>query len=89
MASPEVLKRLEEIERDTTAPTHPDYTPWDAEIDWLLRLTRALLESQGELMERFRFASSFGTRYTHHGKQEACKTCQMIARAERVRRGEV
>lgn len=96
VADAPVLKRLEEI---GTRPADTYGTLEDcAEIGWLLRLTRALLDSQGELLERFRyehesseslFASSLGARYTHHGKQDACKTCQMIARAERVWRGEL
>lgn len=96
MADPDVLKRLEEIEADLAEAVA--YTAKEDGLRWLIRLTRALLDSQGELLERFRyehesseslFASSLGARYTHHGKQDACKTCQMIARAERVRKGEV
>lgn len=46
--TPDVLKRLEEIEADAQARSWPSDAHAADEMLWLLRLTRALLESQGE-----------------------------------------
>jgi hypothetical protein len=89
---PDVLKRLESIEkwscavsgRYCTPETHDPGEYDDCAVTFLLRLTRALLESQWELMERV-------------GNQEckcpsiagSCRRCKVLTRAERVRRGEV
>lgn len=76
--TPDVLKRLEEIEargvdRNWDLVQQGDYL-------WLLRLTRALLESQGELIAT-------------HGepcyRKERGGKCEAVARAEKIRKGEV
>lgn len=83
--TPEVLKRLEEIEQEFLAQPEDECT-FEVERGrfwWLLRLTRALLESQGELLEEAR----------QHACCKAplnpCAACTAIARAEKVRKGEV
>lgn len=78
MADAPVLKRLEEIEH----PSHAQSKHELAEsVSYLLRLARAMLESQGELMEAMPANCRFGPE---------CPYCRdMVARAERVRRGEV
>ena len=79
---PDVLKRLEEIER-LTDPASPDWTPFDDDVRWLLRLTRALLESQGELLEEL------GGHACCRAPRNRCAACEAIACAEAIRKGEV
>lgn len=69
----DLLKRLEEI------GLHADGREWTGmrlagEVAWLLKLTRALLESQGELIELL---------------EEGHVSWGAIARAKRIRKGEV
>lgn len=79
----DVTKRLEEIEHFETA--HPDSfrSVRAGNTAFLLRLTRALLESQGELIEEVRGHAC--CRAPHN----PCSACNAIARAERTRKGEV
>ena len=75
-----VLKRLEEIERTHLAYARcegPDF----CNLAWLLRMIRALLESQGELMK---VAGNCG-----HNPAVECYCKVVLAHAERVRKGEV
>ena len=50
--TPDVLKRLEEIEHPAEIPSKHLLA---AHVSYLLRLTRALLESQGELLEKLKW----------------------------------
>lgn len=78
MASPDALKRLEEI-----AWMHRDGYMCASSCDtcYLLKLARALLESQGELMKA---AANCG-----HTPGVVCFCRLVLDHAERVRRGEV
>ena len=77
---PDVLKRLEEIER----PSHSQSKHELAEsVSWLLRLTRALLESQGELLEEL------GGHACCRAPHNRCAACEALDRAEAIRQGEV
>lgn len=89
----EVMKRLEEIEEWATSHDEDDPS-WleqeHADVRWLLKLTRALLGSQWELMERV------GNQECHCGERvqrnvwvSECPRCKVLARAEKVRKGEV
>ena len=84
---PDVLKRLEEIEtRCTEQGFRPEDVGWVLTLDdadWLLRLTRALLESQGELLEEL------GGHACCRAPHNRCAACEALDRAERVRKGEV
>lgn len=63
-----------------------------ASVRWLLRLTRALLESQGELLKCLEDEHESEFMGTHGCTQERpgrpCSTCSLLTRAEAVRRGE-
>ena len=69
---PDVLKRL----------TAMEVLPFD-DFRWLLRLTRALLESQGELL------AELGGHACCRAPHNRCAACEALDRAERVRKGEV
>lgn len=98
MASPDVLKRLEEIEAWLNDPVVASVLGID--LRWLLRLTRALLESQGELLvclnslvpdscdedDPCYFDCGLGPGKHEHLCEEIKAS---IARAERVRRGDL
>ena len=73
--TPDVLKRLEEIGKQTGAT-------WD-DVRFLLKLTRALLESQEELMEETRGHACC------KAPNNPCAACNALDRAEKVRKGEV
>lgn len=86
--TPDVLKRLEEIEADAQARSWPSDAHAADEMLWLLRLTRALLESQWELMERV--GNEECNCEVAKGKTVwECPRCKVLARAEKVRKGEV
>lgn len=111
--TPDVLKRLEEIEADAQARSWPSDAHAADEMLWLLRLTRALLESQGELMDVAELAwgvianagrgdwtleSDDWQAAAHMWGVKAGYRCptpgepaadSVIARAEKVRKGEV
>ena len=55
---------------------------------WLLSLTRALLESQGELIEAAHFARVNNLRDHPSNVEEEAYYVGVIARAEAARRGE-
>jgi hypothetical protein len=84
------MKRLEEIESEFLA-LGDDVDGYEVERSrfwWLLRLTRALLESQGELLERV--GNEECNCEVAKGKTAwECPRCKVLARAERIRKGEV
>lgn len=85
MANPEVMKRLEEIEaRAEESPV----AMLRGDVHELLGMTRALLESQGELIEAAHFARVNNLRDHPSNVEEEAYYVGVIARAEAVRRGE-
>ena len=92
----DVMKRLEEIERDLSAGHQPPHY-----TTFLLKLTRALLESQGELLPLARDAEQYyNNRMGDCACYRSCKHCEawdkkqraareVIASAEKVRKEEV
>lgn len=77
--TPDALKRLSEIEHRRPGATHAD-------VRWLLDLTRALLESQGELME---WQQAVRRTVLELGSVSITTVDEIAARAEKVRKGEV
>ena len=86
-----VLKRLEEIEDYTQERVCP---PSPEDLAWLLRLTRALLESQGELLEKLKwvrvtvadYQRAFGSTPPEVAMLDRLDAA--VAKAKAVRRGE-
>jgi len=82
--NPEVLKRLEEIERDLAAGRQPPH-----HTTFLLNLTRALLESQGELLGYVEDYMPCSCRPDGRYATGTCPKCAALERAEKVRKGKV
>lgn len=90
--TPDVLKRLEEIEDSNRGECDPDCPTMD--VRYLLRLTRALLESQGELLEKLKwvrvtvadYQRAFGSTPPEVAMLDRLDAA--VAKAKAVRRGE-
>lgn len=78
----DVMKRLEEI---------ADHGPHgnDCDVCWLLALTRALLESQGELLGYVEDYMPCSCRPDGRYAAGTCPKCAALERAEKARKGEV
>jgi len=74
-----VLKRLTAME---VLPFGVEPEAMD-DFRWLLRLTRALLESQGELL------AELGGHACCRAPHNRCAACEALDRAEAIRQGEV
>lgn len=92
MADAPVLKRrLKEIEDRNRGECDPVCPTMD--VRYLLRLTRALLESLGELFDALEseheseFMGINGCTQSRPGRQ--CRRCELLNRSEKVRKGEV
>lgn len=84
--TPDVLKRLEEIEALHTHTCNPGCL---CDTGWLLRLTRALLASQGELAECVVMYHDERAQRHSTERRRSCVICVMLARAEAIRKGEL